>query len=237
MLNKLSVLTLVIPFVSAITLQAVQPAFSDSITPTGQIAISYTVSRGDPTVFNFIIVNTVNQASFFVQAENVTRAFQTPTQTLFPAPTLYGTVGAAMPNVPVGDNYVLEAVSTTDNSNVFATSPSFSVVAAPATSSTASDTTSYVWVTASGYTGGRYQTVTMTPSPVGAPTSSGTQTRYTTGSASSPAGSTGLPTSGNSTSSEDNAGSPNSAPVRFSAGLSSWAASVILAFIFAGMAF
>ncbi|KDR85922.1 hypothetical protein GALMADRAFT_132548 [Galerina marginata CBS 339.88] len=129
MFCKLSLLALVAPLVSALTLDVPQ-----NPTSGGSITIKWNSAPNDPDSWSFELVNTVFHNSFAI-ANNVN-------------PTA-GQLTLTLPVVPVGDGYTLEAVNVGNIDDIFATSAGFSIGAnsasvssAPSTSGSASKSSS-----------------------------------------------------------------------------------------------
>lgn len=117
MFNKLCLFAAIVsPLASALTLQAPTDATSG-----GQITIKWASDAGDPDTWSFELFNTVFHDSFAI-ANNVDPAPQQLTLML--------------PVVPARDGYTLEAVNIGNISDIYATSPSFTV--GPASSSSRS---------------------------------------------------------------------------------------------------
>jgi len=121
MFSKLALLTVVIPFVSALTINAP----STQCASGGQCTITWTTSAGDPGTFTLELLNTVFHNSFAIGNNLVPSA---------------GSATIELPIVPAGDGYTLEAVQIGDINTVYSTSGSFSI--SPQSSSTSVTSTS-----------------------------------------------------------------------------------------------
>jgi hypothetical protein len=120
MFSKLSALALLIPFVSAVTLQIPEGIIRSS----SQVTINWTKEPSDD-VFSIYLFNPIFSNSFAI-ANNVNPADESITLTL--------------PVVPAGDGYTLAAVNITNINDVYSQTASFNI--AEQISSTASSTSS-----------------------------------------------------------------------------------------------
>ncbi|KAA1471462.1 hypothetical protein DENSPDRAFT_880505 [Dentipellis sp. KUC8613] len=158
MLAKLSTLVVLVPFVSALTLNTPSNLHSG-----GPATISWTSSSGDPTVFSLELVNEAFHDTFAI-ANNVQLNS--------------GSASLELPSVPIRDGYTIEAVDISNINSVFATSGSFAV-AAPLSSSAAPSSTGSLSSVSAASSGASV----TTPSAI-SPSSSG-QTLPASGSSSS----------------------------------------------------
>jgi len=121
MFSKLCLFAAIVaPLASALTLQV-------PVGPTsgGQVTIKWASDAGDPDTWSLELVNTVFHNAFAI-ANNVDPAPQQLTITF--------------PIVPVGDGYTLEAVNVGNISDIYATSPSFSIGATSSSLSSGAST-------------------------------------------------------------------------------------------------
>lgn len=115
MFGKLSLFaTFVAPLVSALILQT-----PTNPTSGGQMTIMWTSENGDPSTWSFELLNPDFHDSFAI-ANNVDPSPQQLTLTI--------------PIVPVGGGYSLEAVNIGNISDIYATTPSFSIGATSSSS-------------------------------------------------------------------------------------------------------
>ncbi|KAH9486142.1 hypothetical protein JR316_0000206 [Psilocybe cubensis] len=119
MFSKLGLFALFAPLVSALTL-----TFPSNATSGGEVTITWTVDASDPSRFSTFSFELINESfnNAYAIANNVDPALLKLTLTL--------------PVVPVGAGYTLQAVNIGDINDVFATSSSFSIGAAPTPLST-----------------------------------------------------------------------------------------------------
>ncbi|KAH7914560.1 hypothetical protein BJ138DRAFT_1143707 [Hygrophoropsis aurantiaca] len=122
MFAKLSALALVLPLVSAITLNA-----PTGLTTGGEATVTWTTASGDSPYFTLELVNTIFNNEFAI-SNNVQ--------------TSLGTLTFEMPQVPPGDGYTLEAINTANVNDVYSTSGDFAIGAASTASTTSASSAS-----------------------------------------------------------------------------------------------
>ncbi|KIJ97037.1 hypothetical protein K443DRAFT_681822 [Laccaria amethystina LaAM-08-1] len=118
MFAKLSLLALVAPLVSALTVN--NPS---NPTSGGQVTITWTTAAGDPDSFSIELVNTSFNNAYAI-ANNVDPST--------------GSITLTIPTVPVGAGYTIEFVDIGNINTVYTTSGSFSIGANSASSTSAS---------------------------------------------------------------------------------------------------
>ncbi|KAF8890101.1 hypothetical protein BD779DRAFT_1785146 [Infundibulicybe gibba] len=121
MFAKLSLLALVAPLVSALTINA-----PTDPTSGGSVTITWTTTSGDPPIFSIELMNTAFNNAFAI-ANNVDVSL--------------GTITLTLPIVPVGAGYTITAVDVSNIANVFSTTGSFSVGAITSASTTTAQST------------------------------------------------------------------------------------------------
>ncbi|KAH9478083.1 hypothetical protein JR316_0010321 [Psilocybe cubensis] len=181
MFSKLSLLTLVSPLVSALTLNV-----PTGVTSGGHVTITWTTDSNDPSTFT-LELNKEEFNKALAIANNVA--------------TSAGTLDVTLPPVPNGDGYTLQAVNITNINDVFATSGSFSIAAAPSSSKGASGTGAGSATKGSG-SAGATGTSPASSNPTGSAAATGTDSGSAANATStSPSGSSGGSASASGTSS------------------------------------
>ncbi|KAF7976210.1 hypothetical protein HWV62_7400 [Athelia sp. TMB] len=125
-------LTLALPFVSALTLSTPK---DNAWSSGGSATVDWTSSSGDPSTFTLELSNTAFHNSYAI-ANNVNPSS--------------GSISFSLPIVPAGAGYTVIAVAIGNISDVYATTGSFSVAAAPSSSAVSSSASASASGSASG---------------------------------------------------------------------------------------
>jgi hypothetical protein len=164
MFAKLITLAFALPLVSALTINTPTGA-----TTGGEITLTWTATTVDPTSFTFELYNTI-----FSDTYAIANTVQTS----------LGTLTLELPQIPVGDGYILQAVANSNVTDVYAQSGDFSVGAQTTPSTTMASTT------ASGSTAssvsGVATTTTTTPASLTASSTTSSNTSSGTSSTATP---------------------------------------------------
>lgn len=122
MFNKLSLLALVAPLVSGLTINVPK-----NPTSGGPVTLSWNWKAGDPNTFSIELTNEVFHNSYAIANSVI------PEQ---------GSIDIILPIVPIGDGYTLQAVEVGNINNIFAETVDFAVADNTGATSTSSGTTS-----------------------------------------------------------------------------------------------
>jgi len=132
MFNKLSLLALIAPLVSGLTVQ-----MCANPTSGGSCTVSWTTAPGDPATFSLQISNVIFHNSFAIANNVIPEA---------------GSLDIALPIIPAGTGYTLQAIDIGNVNNVYATTGSFSIAGTVTTTTAASNTTTGGLTTSGGST-------------------------------------------------------------------------------------